>query len=79
MSGDVSGSILSKNVFHHSNQRGFVVHGTHNVDILYNVADEPSITETPNTGGTSSCETILIGNEPIGRNGKKTSLQSNNV
>ena len=40
MCGDVSGSIVSKNVVHHSNQRGYVVHGTHNVHYKDNVAYE---------------------------------------
>jgi len=40
MSGDVSGSIVSKNVVHHSNQRGFVVHGSHNVYYKDNVGYE---------------------------------------
>eukprot|EP00592_Proboscia_alata_P025355 CAMPEP_0194445784 /NCGR_PEP_ID=MMETSP0176-20130528/128058_1 /TAXON_ID=216777 /ORGANISM="Proboscia alata, Strain PI-D3" /LENGTH=1683 /DNA_ID=CAMNT_0039272393 /DNA_START=372 /DNA_END=5422 /DNA_ORIENTATION=+ len=40
MSGDVSGSIISKNVVHHSNQRGFVIHSSHNVQLVDNVAFE---------------------------------------
>jgi len=40
MSGNVLGSILFKNVVHHSNQREFVVHVTHNVDILDNATFE---------------------------------------
>jgi len=40
MCGDASGSILSKNVVHHSNQRCYVVHGSHNVKIVDNVAFE---------------------------------------
>jgi len=40
MSGDVSGSVVSKNVVHHSNQRGYVVHGSHNIHYKNNVAYE---------------------------------------
>jgi len=40
MSFDVTGSIVSKNVIHHSNQRGFVAHGTHNIQFKDNVAYE---------------------------------------
>lgn len=38
MSGDVSGSVVSKNVVRNSNQRCFVVHGSHNVLVEDNVA-----------------------------------------
>jgi len=40
MSLDVSGSLISKNVVHNSNQRGYVMHGTHNVQVVDNVAYE---------------------------------------
>lgn len=38
MSGDCSGSVVSKNVVRESNQRCIVIHGTHNVNIIDNVA-----------------------------------------
>jgi len=38
--GDVSGSIISKNVVRASNQRGYVVHGSHNAYFFDNVAFE---------------------------------------
>jgi len=40
MSQDVTGSQVSKNVIHHSNQRGIVIHGSMNVQITDNVAYE---------------------------------------
>ena len=40
MSGNVSGSIMSKNVVHHSFQHSFVVHGNHNVHCKDNVEYE---------------------------------------
>jgi len=32
--------MISKNVVHHSNQRGFVIHGSYDVQIVNNVAFE---------------------------------------
>ena len=40
MCDDVSGSMISKNVVHHSNQRGFVIHNSHNIQVVDNVAFE---------------------------------------
>ena len=38
MSYDAQGSVLKKNVVVHSNQRAYVIHGTHNVTLEENVA-----------------------------------------
>jgi len=85
MSSDVSGSVLSKNVAHHSNHRAFAVHNSNGAILIDNVAYEVSghcffVEDGVETGNTfernlgAACRNVAKSDMVVGENDDKASV-----